>query len=99
MVGDESPRIGFAGAGAACPQIGHSSPQAAKLQISKRSLEPHWRCYQDTGQLFHMGVRTALAARGAELLYLPAHSLDLNPIKFTFAKLKAALACGGRARL
>ena len=37
------------------------------------------------------GVRAALAARGAELLYLPAYSPDFNPIELAFAKLKAAL--------
>ena len=37
------------------------------------------------------GVQAALAARGAELLYLPAYSPDFNPIELAFAKLKAAL--------
>ena len=37
------------------------------------------------------GVRAALAAQGAELLYLPAYSPDLNPIELAFAKLKSAL--------
>lgn len=37
------------------------------------------------------GVRAALAARGAELLYLPAYSPDFNPIEQAFAKLKTAL--------
>lgn len=37
------------------------------------------------------GVRAALAEHGAELLYLPAYSPDLNPIELAFAKLKAAL--------
>ena len=37
------------------------------------------------------GVRAALAARGTELLYLPAYSPDLNPIELAFAKLKSAL--------
>ena len=37
------------------------------------------------------GVRAALAARGAQLLYLPAYSPDFNPIELAFAKLKAAL--------
>lgn len=37
------------------------------------------------------GVRAALAARGAELLHLPAYSPDLNPIELAFAKLKAHL--------
>ena len=37
------------------------------------------------------GGRAALAARGAELLHLPAYNPDLNPIELAFAKLKAHL--------
>lgn len=37
------------------------------------------------------GVRDAIEARGAELLYLPAYSPDLNPIEMAFSKLKAIL--------
>ena len=37
------------------------------------------------------GVRPALAAAGAALLYLPPYSPDLNPIEQLFAKLKALL--------
>lgn len=37
------------------------------------------------------GVREAIAARGASLLYLPPYSPDLNPIEQLFAKLKALL--------
>jgi transposase len=37
------------------------------------------------------GVRDAIAARGATLLYLPPYSPDLNPIEQLFAKLKALL--------
>jgi transposase len=37
------------------------------------------------------GVRTAIEARGARLLYLPPYSPDLNPIEQLFAKLKALL--------
>ena len=37
------------------------------------------------------GVRQAIEARGAELLYLPPYSPDLNPIEQLFAKLKALL--------
>ena len=37
------------------------------------------------------GVAEAIAARGAQLRYLPAYSPDLNPIEMAFAKLKAAL--------
>lgn len=37
------------------------------------------------------GVRQAIKAAGAYLLYLPAYSPDLNPIEQAFAKLKALL--------
>jgi len=35
------------------------------------------------------GVKDAIEARGAELLYLPPYSPDLNPIENAFAKFKA----------
>ena len=37
------------------------------------------------------GVREAIEAAGARLLYLPPYSPDLNPIEQVFAKLKAIL--------
>jgi len=37
------------------------------------------------------GIREAIEKRGANLLYLPAYSPDLNPIEKAFAKLKALL--------
>jgi transposase len=37
------------------------------------------------------GVREAIEAKGARLLYLPPYSPDLNPIEQVFAKLKALL--------
>jgi transposase len=37
------------------------------------------------------GVREAIAAAGAGVMYLPAYSPDLNPIEQAFAKLKAFL--------
>jgi transposase len=37
------------------------------------------------------GVRDAIAAAGATLLYLPPYSPDFNPIEMLFAKLKALL--------
>ena len=37
------------------------------------------------------GVAEAIAARGAQLCYLPAYSPDLNPIEMAFSKLKALL--------
>lgn len=37
------------------------------------------------------GVREAIEARGASLLFLPSYSPDLNPIERAFAKLKELL--------
>jgi transposase len=37
------------------------------------------------------GVRQAIEAVGARLLYLPAYSPDFNPIEMAFAKIKALL--------
>ena len=37
------------------------------------------------------GIRTAIEAAGASLLYLPPYSPDFNPIENAFAKLKALL--------
>ena len=36
-------------------------------------------------------MRQALAARGCELLYLPAYSPDCTPIEQAFSKIKAIL--------
>jgi transposase len=44
------------------------------------------------------GVRQAIAAAGAALLYLPPYSPDLNPIEQLFAKLKALLRQAARTR-
>ena len=48
------------------------------------------------------GIKQALQAAGASLLYLPPYSPDLNPIEQAFAKLKALLrkaACRTRDAL
>jgi transposase len=37
------------------------------------------------------GVRKAIEAAGADLMYLPPYSPDLNPIEMAFSKLKALL--------
>ena len=37
------------------------------------------------------GVRELVEERGAELLYLPPYSPDLNPIEEAFAKIKSLL--------
>ena len=42
------------------------------------------------------GVRAAIEAAGAELLYLPSYSPDFNPIEQAFAKLKALLRTAAR---
>jgi transposase len=44
------------------------------------------------------GVREAIRAAGASLLYLPPYSPDLNPIEQAFAKLKALLRKAARTR-
>ena len=41
------------------------------------------------------GVREAIEARGASLLYLPPYSPDLNPIELAFSKLKRLLRDAG----
>ena len=38
-------------------------------------------------------ARKAIAAAGAQLLFLPAYSPDFNPIELAFAKLKSMLRC------
>jgi transposase len=45
------------------------------------------------------GVREAIEARGACLLYLPPYSPDLNPIEQLFAKLKALLRSAATRRI
>lgn len=37
------------------------------------------------------GVKEAIEARGARILYLPPYSPDLNPIEMVFSKVKALL--------
>lgn len=41
------------------------------------------------------GIKQAIEARGAELIYLPPYSPDLNPIEQVFAKLKHLLRKAG----
>ncbi len=43
------------------------------------------------------GVREAIEARGASLLYLPPYSPDLNPIELAFSKLKRLLRAAAAA--
>ena len=43
------------------------------------------------------GIAEAIAAQGAQLIYLPPYSPDLNPIEQAFAKFKAVLRQAGNA--
>ena len=43
-----------------------------------------------------VGVREAIAAKGATMRYLPPYSPDLNPIEKMFSKLKALLRKAAR---
>lgn len=45
------------------------------------------------------GVRKAIEAAGAHLLYLPPYSPDFNPIEMAFSKLKALLRKGAARRV
>jgi len=45
------------------------------------------------------GVRRAIEAAGASLLYLPPYSPDFNPIEQAFAKLKSALRAAAERTL
>ena len=44
------------------------------------------------------GVLEAIEAAGCQLIYPPAYSADLNPIKNAFAKLKALLRAKAKHR-
>lgn len=61
-------------------------------QVLAPSLRPGDTVVMDNlGSHKVAGVREAIAAAGASVLYLPAYSPDLNPIEQAFAKLKALL--------
>jgi len=61
-------------------------------QILVPSLEPGDIVVLDNLSAHKMpGVRQAIEAAGARLLYLPPYSPDFNPIEQLFAKLKALL--------
>jgi len=61
-------------------------------QFLAPTLRPHDIVVMDNlGSHKVDGVRQAIQARGAGLLYLPPYSPDFNPIEQLFAKLKALL--------
>jgi transposase len=51
------------------------------------------------GERARANVRTAIEAKGCQLLFLPSYSPDLTPIEEAFSKLKTALRrAGARTR-
>src|ERR1700739_32693 len=61
-------------------------------QVLAPTLKPGDVVVLDNLSAYKMpGVREAIKATGAELLYLPPYSPDFNPIEQLFAKLKALL--------
>jgi transposase len=66
--------------------------QAYVDQVLVPDLEPGDIVVMDNlGSHKGAGVRIAIEAAGASLLYLPPYSPDFNPIENAFAKLKAML--------
>lgn len=72
--------------------INGSAFQAYVDQVLVPELKPGDTVIMDNlGSHKGAGVRTAIEAVGAKLLYLPPYSPDFNPIENAFAKLKAIL--------
>jgi transposase len=65
-------------------------------QVLAPSLKPGQVVVLDNLSV-HKGerVRQAIEAKGCQVLFLPAYSLDLTPIEEAFSKLKAWLRCLG----
>src|SRR5205085_413760 len=64
----------------------------AAWRAMQRSLDPAKLVIMDNLSSHKIrGVREAIEAAGASLLYLPPYSPDFNPIEQAFAKLKALL--------
>jgi transposase len=70
-----------------------SSPDSSCVELPAFSRQHSQRCREKTDSVGApggvAGVQRAIRTRGAELLYLPPYSLDLNPTELLFAKLKA----------
>jgi transposase len=61
-------------------------------QVLVPTLRPGDRVIMDNlGSHKRVGVREAIEAAGAILMFIPPYSPDLNPIELAFAKLKALL--------
>jgi transposase len=66
--------------------------RAYVTQVLAPELEPGDAVIMDNLPVHRVrGVRDAIEAAGAKLLYLPPYSPDFNPIEMAFANLKALL--------
>ena len=63
------------------------------MDTAQRGMGLDWNASRALIRAAHQvdGVRQAIAAAGASILYLPPYSPDLNPIEQLFATLKALL--------
>lgn len=81
--------------GAGSPQPPHGTGTAFRAYVEQflaPALEPDDVVVLDNLAAHKVdGVRQAIAAAGASILYLPPYSPDLNPIERLFAKLKTLL--------
>src|SRR3954454_13612878 len=83
-------------AAALCVSISYvSKVLSRRAQTGERSARPQ-RCHVQPklaglSEAIQAEVRKAIEAAGAQLLFLPPYSPDLNPIEMVFAKMKAVL--------
>jgi transposase len=85
------------------PRIGSANTTAFELyveQVLAPSLHAGQIVVMDNLQAHKSArVRTAIEAKGCQLLFLPSYSPDLSPIEEAFSKLKTALRrAGARTR-
>jgi transposase len=89
--------LGLRGEGLVAPQVQRGAMtgpgfRAYVEQVLAPALRPGDTVILDNLSAHKVaGVREALAAVGARLLYLPTYSPDFNPIERVFAKIKALL--------
>jgi hypothetical protein len=72
--------------------------RASLLRLCRASHPPWLRATSSCSTTCVKGVRAAIEARGASLLYLPPYSPDPNPIELVLRQAEGALAQGSRAK-